>query len=267
MKIHHILAASALALSIVAGGVGPAVAAAPVASPTAKMVVEAAAKKKTVTKYATSNVHLRAKAGTKHKSLQVIKKGARVTVLKTSGGWSQVKVGKKTGWTSAKYLTTKAPGNKSTVKKVVKKKAPVKKKLTKNQVFTNKARVIINRHGCKSAKIKLNDKRLGRYSNGVADWYNNTILLRSSMPAYRLNYVASHECMHLRQYKAYGGNVNALSKAMNKIYGGKGFTGLERNADCMTRAVGIKVTNSAYSSSCKGAKSNAAKRVLAGKRA
>jgi hypothetical protein len=127
--------------------------------------------------------------------------------------------------------------------------------------------VILNRHGCKSSKIRLNDKRLGRYANGAADWHNNTILLRSTMPAYRLNYVAAHECMHMRQYRAYGGNVKALSAAMNKIYGGRGFTGLERNADCMTRAVGITVTNKAYASSCKGTKGKAAKRILAGKRA
>ena len=138
---------------------------------------------------------------------------------------------------------------------------------TPSSKFRAKARAVLNRYGCSSSGIRINDKRLGRYSNGMADWYNNVVLLRSSMPASRVTYVTAHECMHMRQYRAYRGNVNKLAAAMNRIYGGKGFTGLERNADCMTRAVGIKVTNSAYASSCSGAKKTAALKVLNGKRA
>lgn len=138
---------------------------------------------------------------------------------------------------------------------------------TPSSKFRAKARAVLNKYGCSSSGIRLNDKRLGRYANGMADWYNNVVLLRSSMPASRVTYVSAHECMHMRQYRAYKGNVDKLAAAMNRIYGGKGFTGLERNADCMTRAVGIKVSNSAYASSCSGAKKMAALKVLNGKHA
>ena len=131
--------------------------------------------------------------------------------------------------------------------------------------FRSKVRAVLNRYGCTSSGISINDRRLGRYANGMADWYNNVVLVRSSMPASRVTYVAAHECMHMRQYRAYRGNVKRLSAAMNRIYGGKGFTGLERNADCMTRLMGIRVTNSAYASSCSGAKKTAALKVLKGK--
>ena len=133
--------------------------------------------------------------------------------------------------------------------------------------FRSKVRAVLNRYGCSSSGISVNDRRLGRYANGMSDWYKNVVLVRSSMPASRVTYVAAHECMHMRQYRAYRGNVNRLSAAMNRIYGGKGFTGLERNADCMTRLMGIRVTNSAYASSCSGAKKAAALKILKGKRA
>lgn len=133
--------------------------------------------------------------------------------------------------------------------------------------FYAKARASLNKYGCSSTKIKLNDRRLGRYANGMTDWYKNVVLLRSYMPARRVTYVVAHECMHMRQYRAYKGNVKKLAASMNRIYGGRGNTGLERNADCMTRALGIKITNKAYSSSCSGFKKTAALRVLKGNRA
>ena len=60
--------------------------------------------KKSVTKKTTANLNMRAGAGTGHKIVVTLKKGTTVTVLKTSGGWSQVKSGSKTGWVSNSYI-------------------------------------------------------------------------------------------------------------------------------------------------------------------
>lgn len=235
---------------------------APAMSAPASITVPAA-KKSSPTKYTSANLNQRKGIGTKHKVIRTIPKGTSLKVATTKSGWAKVAYKGKTGWVSGKYLVTKKP---------TAKKAPVKKHVAKNKVtkksssFTAQARSILRKYGCGSVGILLNDKRLGRYSNGVADRYNNDVLLRTSMPSYRLHYVAAHECMHLRQAKAYGGDIAALKKATNKVWGGSGLTGVERSADCMTRAKGIKVTNRAYASSCKGKQATATKRLLAGKR-
>lgn len=58
----------------------------------------------TVTKKATNNLNLRSSSSTKGKVLLVIPKNSKVTILKTSNGWSQVNYGKTTGWASSSYL-------------------------------------------------------------------------------------------------------------------------------------------------------------------
>lgn len=53
----------------------------------------------------TSNLNLRAGAATKHRSLQVLKKGTQVVPTgRKSGTWWQVKAAGKTGWVSSKFL-------------------------------------------------------------------------------------------------------------------------------------------------------------------
>lgn len=77
--------------------------------------VEAASK---VTKYVTaSTLNVRSGPSTKDKIITSVKKNQAVPVTKTSGTWSQVNVSGKTGWVSSKYLTTKKPATKSSVKK------------------------------------------------------------------------------------------------------------------------------------------------------
>lgn len=51
-----------------------------------------------------ANVNLRKGNSTSHASLGVVPNGEKVTYLKTSNGWSQVKSSKGTGWISNKYL-------------------------------------------------------------------------------------------------------------------------------------------------------------------
>jgi L,D-peptidoglycan transpeptidase YkuD (ErfK/YbiS/YcfS/YnhG family) len=68
---------------------------------------QAASKK---TKYVTaSTLNIRSGASTSHKVVTTVKKNQAVTVTQTKGSWDKVAVGKKTGWASNKYLTTKKP--------------------------------------------------------------------------------------------------------------------------------------------------------------
>lgn len=77
---------------------------------------------KTVYKYTTSNLNMRSGIGTKHRVVKVLKKGTKVTIKSSSKGWNKVTVGGKTGWVSAKYLTSKSP-------KLVAKTKPKAKKI------------------------------------------------------------------------------------------------------------------------------------------
>lgn len=73
--------------------------------------VQAASKK---TKYVTaSSLNIRSGAGTSFKVVTTVKKNQAVTVTQTKGSWDKVTVGKKTGWASNKYLTTKKPAAKA----------------------------------------------------------------------------------------------------------------------------------------------------------
>lgn len=65
--------------------------------------------KQQVFRWTTANVNLRAGGGVEHRSLGVVPMGEKVTFLKMSNGWSQIKSSQGTGWVSAKYLATKAP--------------------------------------------------------------------------------------------------------------------------------------------------------------
>lgn len=71
-----------------------------------------------------ANLNLRASNNTNSKIIKVLKKGAPVTILKTSNGWHQVKTGNSKGWVSAKYIT----GHKTTKVSTPKKTTTVKKK-------------------------------------------------------------------------------------------------------------------------------------------
>lgn len=55
-------------------------------------------------RYTTANLNLRTGAGTGYRTVGIIPKGERVTVLQTSGGWAKVRSSKGTGWSSLGYL-------------------------------------------------------------------------------------------------------------------------------------------------------------------
>ncbi len=123
-KRPSILAVAGMALGLIAAGLGsaPATAAPSVsAGTTAGITMPARAalasspvpaalpsavksKRKTVT---TANLNIRRGAGTKHRSLGVLKAGTTVVPTgKRSGKWWQVKASGKTGWVHSGYLKT-----------------------------------------------------------------------------------------------------------------------------------------------------------------
>lgn len=55
-------------------------------------------------RYTTANLNLRTGAGTGYRTVGIIPKGERVTVLQTSGRWAKVRSSKGTGWSSLGYL-------------------------------------------------------------------------------------------------------------------------------------------------------------------
>lgn len=123
----------------------------------------------------------------------------------------------------------------------------------------DKARAILNKHGCHNVGIVIDDPRIQNYQ-GAADWYNNTVLIGSQV-GNRLNYIAAHECAHMKQYAVYNGDVATLKSDMDKIYGSPGW---EQNADCITQHWGYSQWN--YTANCSGARGQAAQAISNGRR-
>ncbi|XKH58348.1 SH3 domain-containing protein (plasmid) [Citricoccus nitrophenolicus] len=224
------------------------------------------------TRHTTSALNVRSGPGVGYKAVSSLASGKKIVLDGQSGGWKRI-AGTK-GWVSGSYLAEGTPASQPK-KQASANKAPSTSTQPKQATAAApksaggsgvKAQVqsILAQYGCSGIPVLMDDPRLGS-SNGAADWNNNTILFRTKTPSARVHYVATHECMHIRQSRAYGGNIPALQADMNRIYGGSGYSGLEQNADCMTRAVGITTYN--YTSNCAGARGTAAKAVLSGKRA
>lgn len=194
--------------------------------------------------YTTQNVNVRSGPGTTHRIVDSLNAGDEIETDAEYPNWKRIKGSSL--WVHAAYLTSEKP-------------APPPSLDTLN-VEVN---TIMSNYGCPTANVIFDDARLGEVANGKADWTANTVLIRSTTAKERLNYVVAHECMHLRQYDAYGGDTGQMEKDMNQIYGGVNFEGLEQNADCMTQQMGISVYS--YTTKCKGDRGKAAATVLAGK--
>ncbi len=91
-------------------------------------------------------------------------------------------------------------------------------------------------------------------------------LARTLTPGKIMQYIALHECAHIRTFKVYGDSIDAGEKKLDKIYG-KG-NGVEMLADCMAYRMGAdKRYGGSYTTRCTGARGTAAAKVLAGKKA
>ncbi len=196
--------------------------------------------------YTTTDLNVRTGPGAEHPAIDQLNKGDKIPTDAEYGTWKRIEGS--TYWVSGLYLTDTLPEETEN---------------TGIKALEPKVRKILNNYGCSSVGIVFDDPRLGEVANGKADWSANQVLVRSTTPGERLTYVVAHECMHILQYQAYGGDVDALAKDMNKAYGGNGYEGLEQNADCMTQAKGIKVYN--YTQQCDGSRGAAAKSILSGK--
>jgi hypothetical protein len=81
---------------------------------------------------------------------------------------------------------------------------------------------------------------------GVTDWYHDTIYISPSVPTGYLPSVVRHEWSHELSVRAYGGDVAAAVRAMNRVFGGGGSTGIrgaEYAADCMAVEIGATWTH------------------------
>lgn len=91
-------------------------------------------------------------------------------------------------------------------------------------------------------------------------------LARTLTPGKTMQYIALHECAHIRTFKVYGDSIDAGEKRLDRIYG-KG-NGVEMLADCMAYRMGAdKRYGGSYTTRCTGARGTAAQKVLAGKKA
>ena len=109
----------------------------------------------------------------------------------------------------------------------------------------------------------------GKYGSnwGTADWYHDTIYISPRVPAPYLPSVVRHEWSHELSVRAYGGDVAAAVRAMNRVFGGPGATGMrgaEYAADCMAIRLGATWTH--YTSCRNPAWSRAAARLVRGHR-
>jgi hypothetical protein len=81
-----------------------------------------------------------------------------------------------------------------------------------------------------------------------------------------LKFVSLHECAHILSFKVYS-DYNQLVKRMNAIYGTRTAPGVEQLADCMASAMGGDIRRSGYrTTNCTGARADAARKILAGKK-
>jgi hypothetical protein len=78
---------------------------------------------------------------------------------------------------------------------------------------------------------------------GTADWYRGVVYISPRVPVERLYDVSVHEWSHLLSVRAYGGDVDAATSAMNAFFGGSGLVGAERAADCMALVMGAHWTH------------------------
>jgi hypothetical protein len=99
---------------------------------------------------------------------------------------------------------------------------------------------------------------------GLANLGTGAIMISTRVPASYMYDVVVHEWSHVLSVAAYDGDVRAAVDAMNKTFGGKNLTGVERAADCMSRLQGARWTH--YTACSDPRWRAAARKLLAGER-
>lgn len=196
--------------------------------------------------YTTQGLNVRNGPGSSYTIIDSLNSGDEITVDAELGNWKRIEGSEL--WVHSGYLTSINP---------------VEAQAASTKTLETEIKTILVNYGCPTAEVILDDARLGEVANGKANWGANQVLIRSTVPKERIVYVVAHECMHLRQYDVYGGDISQLEIDANKVYGGVNFEGLEQQADCMTQTLGIATFH--YTTKCSGARGKSAKAVLAGK--
>lgn len=122
--------------------------------------------------------------------------------------------------------------------------------------YTSTIRALTNKYGCGPVNII---PTAWRGHQGASAPWENKVYIKPGLSNYRLKYVVAHECAHFKQYRIGGSTIAGWYKVVNRmnvLYKGSGYTGIERNADCVTRMLGLKGQH--YTSSCKGIRQTAA---------
>lgn len=78
-------------------------------------------------------------------------------------------------------------------------------------------------------------------------------------------YAARHECSHMLQFKSPSGFYKLSNKA-NKMFGRKGYGGVEALADCMAQQMGSPKSVMRYQKKCSSSAKKLAKKVIYKKR-
>jgi hypothetical protein len=99
---------------------------------------------------------------------------------------------------------------------------------------------------------------------GATDMRRHRVYISPDVPARRLYDVVAHEWGHILTAQAYDGDVDAAVVALNRYYGGSGWLGAERAADCMARLLDARWTN--YTRCTDERWRAGARRLLAGQR-
>ena len=104
-----------------------------------------------------------------------------------------------------------------------------------------------------------------RYGHwGASDVWRHVVYISPKVPLSKLYSVVVHEWGHQLTVRAYHGAVSSAFAAMNAYYGGTGYVGAERAADCIARLLGATWTN--YTA-CRSTRWRAgARRLIAGQR-
>lgn len=111
----------------------------------------------TVTYQTIAILNMRSGAGTKYKVVKVLPKNAKVTYIKKSGSWYQVKYGSKTGWVSKNYLKKVTPTTKKTIDFKSKMTLSQAKEFLLNNGFTqdNDSNTFIAKHSNSGYVVKI----------------------------------------------------------------------------------------------------------------
>ncbi|WP_308493243.1 SH3 domain-containing protein [Microbacterium terrisoli] len=135
------------------------------------------------TAWATVGLNLRSSASLSAKILTVIPRGGKVTVVKKSGSWSEVKYGTRTGWVANAYLTTSAP--KSTTTTTTTRKTTAALNLRSSASLSAKILTVIPRGGTVTV-LKTSGSwsqvKYGTRTGWVANAYLTTSTRTSTSP-------------------------------------------------------------------------------------